>query len=78
MCYQNKLVEAVPIKEALTGFFNFIGDTQVLLVGHSIKPFDCHVLLNTAKSCGMLGVLDRLVAGYLDTLVLFKSTPQGF
>ena len=46
----------------------------MLLIGHNIKTFDCHVLLNAVKSCGMLGMLEKKVAGFLDTLSDFRSS----
>ena len=41
--------------------------------GHNIKTYDCHVLLNALKSCGMQGLFEKKVAGFLDTMSLFRS-----
>lgn len=74
MYHQNQPVKALLIKDAMTKFFSFIGSQNtVMLVGHNVKVFDCYVLSNALRSCGMLGCLD-VVGGYLDTLVLFRST----
>ena len=66
-------VLAITVSQALREFFYFIGDSPILLSGHNIKTFDCHVLLNAVKACGMLGMLEAKVAGFLDTLAVFRS-----
>ena len=65
-------VLAISVSQALREFFYFIGDSPVILSGHNIKTYDCHVLLNV-KSCGMLRLFESKVAGFLDTLSLFRS-----
>lgn len=71
--HKDKPVLAITISQALREFFYFIGDSPVLLVGHNIKIFDCHVLLNAVTACGMLKMFETRTAGFLDTLSLFRS-----
>ena len=65
-------VLAITISQALREFFFFIGDSPVILSGHNIKTFDCHILLNAVKSCGMQGLFEKKVGGFLDTISLFR------
>ena len=71
-CHKDRPVLAITISQALTEFLIFIGDKPVILSGHNIKTFDCHVLLNALKSCGMQKVFKKKVAGFLDTISLFR------
>lgn len=77
MFFKNDPVQSVPIKLAIKNFLDFIGDSPVLLAGHNIKVFDCHVFFNTLQNCHMLADIQRKVSGYLDTLPLFKSSHPG-
>ena len=64
MYYHNTPEEALDIKNALTVFFKFVkSSNKILLVGHNMKVFDCHVLLNAVKGCEMLECLN-VVGGY--------------
>ena len=77
MFYRDQPVHSVSCKLALQEFIDFLGDKPVILVGHSIKAFDCHVLLNAAKACGVQEQLHNYVAGYLDTLPYFRNEHKG-
>ena len=70
--YNDRQVLAITISQALTEFLRFIGDKPVILSGHNIKTFDCHVLLNALKSCKMQKLFEKKVAGFLDTISLFR------
>lgn len=70
--HKERPVWAITVSQALREFFFFIGDSPVILSGHNIKSFDCHVLLNALKSCGMQGWFEKKVAGFLDTMSLFR------
>jgi hypothetical protein len=43
-----------------------------ILVGHNIKTYDCLVLTNALQNCDLLTNFHAEVAGYMDTLKLFK------
>lgn len=67
-------VHAVSIREALELFSRFLGNKPFILIGHNIKVFDCHVLVNAAVSCNMMNCIKTSIAGFVDTLTIFKNT----
>ena len=71
--HKDRPVLAISVSQALRGFFNFIGESPVILCGHNIKIYSCHVLLNAVKSCGMLQLFKSKVVGFSDTLSLFRN-----
>ncbi|XP_037804851.1 uncharacterized protein LOC119599169 [Penaeus monodon] len=71
--HHGRVVEAQPIRNALKGFFEFLGPGRVLLVGHNAKTFDSRVLITTATNTGMINVLKMQTLGFLDTLPLFRK-----
>ena len=46
--------------------------TKVILVGHNIKLYECHLLLNSLESCNRTNVVSQHVEGFDDTKMLFK------
>jgi DNA polymerase III epsilon subunit-like protein len=76
MFYNGKPVDGLPLRQALSEFLEYLGGDPVILVGHNIKVFDCHVLINASKACGM--DISKHISGFLDTLVLFRSENPGF
>ncbi|XP_063602867.1 uncharacterized protein LOC134778865 [Penaeus indicus] len=71
--HHGRVVEGLPIRGALKGFFDFLGPGQVLLVGHNSKSFDSRVLITAATNTGMIDDLKRRTLGFLDTLPLFRK-----
>ena len=70
-------VDAVPITLALKEFITFLGSDPVMLMGHNIRSFDCPILVNAITACGLEDQLALSVAGFLDTLRLFRATKPG-
>ena len=62
------------ISDGLDAFLNVQSKfpTKVLLVGHNIKSYDCHLLLNALESCNITNVVSQHVEGFVDTKMLFK------
>nr|KAG5704822.1 hypothetical protein BaRGS_015205 [Batillaria attramentaria] len=77
MCHRGAPVLSLPLKEALERFLDFLGAEPVVLFGHNCKRFDCPVLFNAAKACGRLEDLQKKVAGFVDTLPLFREGHRG-
>ena len=74
MFCRNKEVNAVNISDGLDAFLNFLStfQTKVILVGHNIKSYDCHLLLNALESCNRTNFVSQHVEGFVDTKILFK------
>lgn len=74
--HDGKAVEAIPIKDAIQALISFLKDLpskkQKILVGHNVKAYDCHVLMNALKSCNMIDIFHDIVIGYMDTMKLFR------
>ncbi|XP_078328929.1 uncharacterized protein LOC111121070 isoform X2 [Crassostrea virginica] len=72
--HHGKKVNTLSISVALDSFFSFLEKfSNVILVGHNIKTFDCPVLLEALESCRMIPKLTETVKGFLDTRILFKT-----
>lgn len=76
MLHDGKAVEAIPIKDAIKALISFLKDLpskkQKILVGHNVKAYDCHVLMNALKNCNMIDIFHDIVIGYMDTMKLFR------
>lgn len=72
LMHHGRVVEAVSIRDALKGFFDFLRPGRALLIGHNAKVFDSRVLVTAATNAGMIGLLKMQVLGFLDTLPLFR------
>ena len=63
--------------EALDSFLNWLRqatkEQKVVLVAHNAKGFDIPILLHNAKNAGKLNKLTNHIAGYIDTLPLFRN-----
>jgi DNA polymerase III epsilon subunit-like protein len=74
--YRGQPVEAQPIEMALHKFFIYLEELppkeRLILVAHNAK-FDARFLLNHACQIGMEGRLLSRVAGFLDTIPIFKE-----
>ena len=73
---KDRPVSAVGIKEGLSLFKNWLSafGKNVILIGHNIKVFDVKHLLRHA---GLHGVDFGVVAGFVDTLPMFKFFHPG-
>ena len=69
-------VESVSLKCCLDDFCDFLGDDQCVLVAHN-AIFDATILALSAESAGVVDELKAKVAGFLDTLRLFRKTFRG-
>ena len=69
-------VESVSTKEALSSFLDWLASfgKNIILVGHNIKAFDVKHLLRHAR---LHGISLDILAGFVDTLPLFKSFFPG-
>lgn len=67
-------VKAVKLSAAVDALLNFFMKFQskVVLIGHNIKSFDCHLLLNALESCSKTDAFLHCIAGFVDTKLLFK------
>lgn len=74
MFHDDKEVDAVHLVAAIDALLNFFTKFQskVVLVGHNVKSFDCHIFLNSLQNCGKTQEIGNCVAGFVDTKQLFK------
>ncbi|XP_062599227.1 uncharacterized protein LOC134260699, partial [Saccostrea cucullata] len=74
--HNGKAVKAVPIQEALQDLISFLGNLPSkkpkILVGHTIKSYDCPILMNALRNCNTEDRFEEGVIGFLDTMKLFK------
>ncbi|XP_056018747.1 uncharacterized protein LOC125669025 [Ostrea edulis] len=73
----SKNVEVNPLKisAGIDALLNFVSkfQTKVILIGHNIKSYDCHLLLNALESCKKKKKdFSPCIAGFVDTKILFK------
>lgn len=74
MFHDGEEVDAVHLVAAVDALLNFFTkfQTKVVLVGHNVKSFDCHIFLNSLQNCGKTQEIGNCVAGFVDTKQLFK------
>lgn len=79
MYHHHQEVTGTTISTAVDNLLSYFDTFQkkIVLVGHNIKSFDCHVLLNTLMSIDKVQMFSDKVDGFLDTLKLFKKTHPG-
>ncbi|KAK7056564.1 hypothetical protein SK128_013800 [Halocaridina rubra] len=71
-------VKAIPIRKALDDFVRFLGGKKpVVLVAHNCRSYDSHVLYHAARASGADVSIEKCLAGYLDTLPLFRACFKG-
>lgn len=71
---RGKMVEALEPREALQKWLHWIRPiAPVVLVAHNCYNFDARRLVNNYKKYGLLEELGQLVAGFIDTLPMFKE-----
>lgn len=76
MYHLDKCVPFVGITEALQSFMQYLEgfSKSTILVGHNCRVFDIPVLLTALEKTSMLeNFISVGVAGFVDTLPLFKS-----
>lgn len=79
MYHRGECVNSVGIRDALQQFLEFLGHTPLMLVGHNIRRFDCYVLLNAFRACGMFEQLVAApISGFVDTLPLLRKRRRHF
>jgi len=66
-------VESVSLQTCLLAFWEFLGEDLCVLVAHNCNSFDSRVLYRSVRSAGGLIQLSAHVAGFLDTLPLFRT-----
>ena len=74
MFCKNEEINAVNISDGLNALLNFLSNfqTKVILVGHIIKSYDCHLFLNALESCNRTNVVSQHIEGFVVTKMLFK------
>lgn len=67
MFHDDKEVDAVHLVAAIDALLNFFAKFQskVVLVGHNVKSFDCHIFLNSLQNCGKHRKLVTVLQGLL-------------
>ena len=74
LCYNGKKVLTTSTKGALSDFITFLkGIPNPVLVGHNIKSFYLLFLYNHLNRCQLWEVFLGIVAGFVDTLLVFKK-----
>lgn len=73
--YNSNLVISHSKVNAAKSFLQFLKsiNSTIILVAHNCFRFDCPTLLNFIKNEGLLNEFSELVAGFADSLPLFKS-----
>lgn len=70
-------VATTPVKEAVEAFLSVLrsvgGSGKVVLVAHNAFGFDANAVLKLVASVGLTAELRVLVAGFADTLPLFRE-----
>jgi DNA polymerase III alpha subunit (gram-positive type) len=74
MFSKNVQVSPLKISAGVDALLNFVSQfqTKVVLIGHNIKSYDCHLLLNALESCKRTFDFSQCIAGFVDTKLLFK------
>ncbi|XP_062592816.1 uncharacterized protein LOC134254308, partial [Saccostrea cucullata] len=67
-------VSALKLSAAIDALLDFFSKFQskVVLIGHNLKSFDCHLFLNALESCSKTEAFSHCIAGFVDTRLLFK------
>ena len=79
LLYKNKALPSVDLHEGLKRFLNFVkqSEKKVILVAHNNKLFDARILTNAFMSAGLHEEFKEVVAGFSDSLPLFKALLPG-
>ena len=73
--HKGKPVDAVEMKDALQKFVNWlkVKNKKVVLFAHNANAFDSKRIIYTLMRCNLLNPFRECVAGFVDTLSLFKN-----
>jgi len=73
--HMGKPVDAVEMKSALQKFVNWLkaNKKKVVLFAHNANAFDSKRIIYTLMRCNLLDPFRECVAGFVDTLSLFKN-----
>ena len=73
--HMGKPVDAVKMKDALQKFVNWLKakNKKVVLFAHNANAFDSKRIIYTLMRCNLLNPFRECVAGFVDTLSLFKN-----
>ncbi|XP_077999429.1 uncharacterized protein LOC144452249 [Glandiceps talaboti] len=78
LCYKGQPVQCVPKETCLTKFLAFLKNVHnPILVGHNCRSFDCRYLIKSLQDTSLLDQFLTTVAGFVDSLPLFKSILPG-
>ncbi|XP_070579722.1 DNA polymerase III PolC-type-like isoform X1 [Ptychodera flava] len=78
LCYKGKAVQCVPKETCMQKFLYFLqAFDNPILVGHNSRSFDCRYLINSLHDCSLINQFVLTVAGFVDTLPLFRSIYPG-
>ena len=79
MYHKGREVETVPIKDCLLDFVRWLRNvnTKVILVAHNCKAFDARRLVRHVVASGIMEEFSQVVAGFADTLPMFRFLYQG-
>ncbi|XP_061186114.1 uncharacterized protein LOC133195733 [Saccostrea echinata] len=74
MFCRNVEVNALKLTAAVDSILDFFSKFQskVVLIGHNVKSFDCHLFLNAVEACGKTDEFSKCIAGFIDTKLLFR------
>ena len=75
LLYKSKLVKAITLTECLQDFITFLKSLKkkVILVAHNGKVFDSRILVKAIIANNMLGELQSVLTGFIDTLPMLKK-----
>ena len=74
LCKNGEPVDTVDLKKCLSEFISYLDDKGTpLCLGHNIKSFDCHIIINHLTKCNLVEAFSSSVLGFVDTLSLFKE-----
>ena len=74
--YNSKPVKSIHIDAALSLFLAWLSDLEpqpVLLIGHNVHKFDAPRFCNKLLNYNLKAPFTNIVAGYVDTLLLFRE-----
>ncbi|CAG2215503.1 unnamed protein product [Mytilus edulis] len=75
LLFKGNVMPAVGIKKYLNDFISFLDKSHNnVIIGHNICNYDCMVLYTALEKCSLLDKFMTSVSGFVDTLLLFKSS----
>ncbi|CAG2205332.1 unnamed protein product [Mytilus edulis] len=78
LLFKGNVMPAVGIKKCLNDFISFLDKSHNnVIIGHNICNYDCMVLYTALEKCSLLDKFMTSISGFVDTLLLFKSSHPG-